>query len=116
MDRFLSLSMLSISIAVSILLVVLFVSNKTNTPNNKMLWLAVPARFLSVYALFTAWIWVYYINVFLSLPFFIVSILLNYLTWKRFKRNKWVKDTTIVQLLTVLLSMAVALWVWLVRF
>lgn len=108
MDRFILLLICTISIAIGILCIALLFSKRAISNCTKMLWLAIPAFILAIYSMFTFWIWVYYFNLFFSLPFYIVSILLNYLTWRKNGVNSWVKKTAIIQFLTLILAIAAA--------
>lgn len=115
MERIVMLAVGMISLAIGILCIALWFSSKATNTHSKMLWLTIPAYILAVYCLFTSWIWVYYINLFISLPFYIVSLLLNYLNWRKNGYTNWVRNITIIQILAFLFAIAVAFWISLTK-
>lgn len=75
--------------ALGIFIVVFFLAKVCGkTPVARHKWFVIPALVLAIYAVLTSWIWIYYANFFVCLPFFIVSILLLLLGWRAHGKSK----------------------------
>jgi hypothetical protein len=79
---------LSILIIVWIMAVIL-----GKNPSSRHKWLVISALILAIYCILTSWVWIYYMIVFICLPFFIVSLILAYLGWRANGRTRLLKIT-----------------------
>lgn len=80
--------------ALGIFIVAFFLANLYGkTPVARHKWFVISALALAIYAVLTSWIWIYYANFFICLPFFIVSVILAYLGYRVFSKSKLLKIT-----------------------
>lgn len=66
-------------VAFSIFLVgalLMIIGHKNAAVNKKFFWFAIPSLILAIWALCTSWMWFYYFCLYISLPAWILSILL----------------------------------------
>ena len=80
MKNYLNLIFTTYGMALGIVILVgLFAHFLAKTPESKYKWFAIPALVLAVYATLTSWLWMYYLNFFYCLPFFLASVGLMFL-------------------------------------
>ena len=69
-------------------------------------WLVIPALVLAIYSMLTAWLWVYFMVVFICLPFFIVSVVLAYLGFRVCGTTRILKITWRCQVVALFIAFA----------
>ncbi|PZX43445.1 hypothetical protein LX97_00445 [Nonlabens dokdonensis] len=66
-------------------------------PLSRHKWLVIPALVLAIYCILTSWIWIYYMIVFICLPFFLASVVLAYLGYRAYGTTRLLKITLWLQ-------------------
>ncbi len=76
------------------------------SPSSRHKWLVIPALVLAIYCILTAWLWVYFMVVFVCLPFFIVSVVLAYLGFRVGGTTRLLKITWRCQVAALFIAFA----------
>jgi uncharacterized membrane protein len=93
--------------ALGILIVVWILAKVlSKNPSSRHKWLVIPALVLAVYCILTSWIWMYYMIVFIFLPFFIVSAVLAYLGYRAYGKTRLLKITVWLQAAALFIAFA----------